>query len=127
MSKRKKTPAVITAPEPPPGPDLSTIEGCRQEYERQYKRNQEEYAAWSAAHPYIPGKPRKEQEHYDGFQVDYAGLTAALTVAIQNEYGFSAARAGAICGKAYEMGHSSFCDVFHYAYEFADFVKTMPA
>jgi hypothetical protein len=126
MNKRKKTPAAPALPEPPPGPDLSTIEGCRKEYERQYTRHQQEYQAWYAAHPYVPGKPRKEQDHYDGFQIDYAGLTTALAVAVQNEYGFSAARAGAICGLAYEKGHSSFGDVFCYAYDYADFVKNLP-
>lgn len=112
--------------EPAPDP-MKTILGVSAEYERQYTRNQEEYAAWSKAHPYVPGKPRKEQEHFDGFQIDYTGLGELLVKAIQAEYGYSEARAGAIYGWAYEHGHSSFCDVFSYAGRLADFIKDMPA
>jgi hypothetical protein len=108
-------------------PDFSTIQAVAAEYERQYARNQEEYAAWSKAHPYIAGRKRSEQERFDGFQIDYNGLGELLVKAIQNEYGYSAARAGAIYGMAYERGHSSFCDVFNYASEIAEFIKDLPA
>ena len=126
MSKRKKTPAVNTAPEQP-APDYSTIAGVQREYNRQYKQYAAESKAWYDAHPYIPGRKRSEQEHYDGFQIDYAGLGGLLVKAIQAEYGFSEARAAAVYGLAYEKGHSSFGDVFCYAYDFADFVKGLPA
>ena len=122
MSKRKKTPAVNTAPEQP-APDYSTIAGVQREYNRQYKQYAAESKAWYDANPYVRGEKRV----YPGFTIDYAGLGGLLVKAIQAEYGFSEARAAAVYGLAYEKGHSSFGDVFCYAYDFADFVKGLPA
>ncbi len=121
MSKRKK-PVQQPAPEQP-APDYSTIAGVQQEYNRQYERYAAESKAWYDANPYVRGEKRV----YPGFQIDYNGLGGLLVKAIQAEYGFSEQRAGAIYALAYEKGHSSFGDVFCYAYDFADFVKGLPA
>jgi hypothetical protein len=121
MSKRK--PKTEPAYEPPAPEPMNTIAGVQAEYNRQYERYAAARKAWYDANPYVRGENRV----YPGLTIDYDGMGGLLVKAIQAEYGFSEARAGAVYGLAYEKGHSSFSDVFCYAYEFADFVKGLPA
>ena len=100
-----------------------TVWEVQAEYNRQYQANQEAYRAWDKAHQ---GTPYRDRPEFDGPKIDYNGLGEQLVEALQQEYGFTPAQASHVYSKAYEWGHSSFGDVFHYAAELADFVQNWP-
>ena len=100
-----------------------TINDVTLAYNQQYTRQQDEYQAWDAKHK---GVPHKDRPKYTGFYIDFNMLMDMLLQAIQEEYGFSLARAQHISGKAYEMGHSSGGDIFICAGDLCDFIKSLP-
>jgi hypothetical protein len=96
-----------------------TIWELQAEYNRQYTEHHKAVEAHYA-------KYADYKMPYNGPRIDYDGLGEKLVVAIQEQYGFNAAQAGYIYGKAYERGHSSFGDVFGYAADLAEFIQKFP-
>jgi hypothetical protein len=100
-----------------------TINDITKLYNEQYTRQRAESDAWEAKYK---GVPYKDRPKYEGFFIDYGTLMDMLLKAIQDEYGFTLHQAQHISGKAYEMGHSSGGDIFIYASDLCEFIKSMP-
>ena len=102
---------------------MITIDDVIEAHSQQMLRQVNDNKAWQEKYKNIK---YKDQPKYTGFFVDYPPLMKMLLQAIQEEYGFSLARAEHINQKAYEMGHANGSDIFCYARELCEFVKSLP-
>ena len=79
-----------------------TFSDVMDEYNKQYKRANDEYIAHYAAKP---------KEKYAGFFIDSAVIDAMLIQAARDEFGFTESQAQFIHGRAYTDFHSSYGDM----------------